>query len=88
MCNFDKLDDHDSWWFQGFDVDGDSYPGSILYRTLFPIELDEPFECMFLPGLTVTGREFMKTMVDLALERYNMIKVWLHKFPLGFKFHG
>lgn len=75
VCNFDKLDDHDHcWWFsQGFDVDIDSYPGSLLYRQLFPIDLDEPFEYSGANGLT--GREYMKSMVDLALERYNKIKV-------------
>ncbi|CAF2374076.1 unnamed protein product [Brassica rapa subsp. narinosa] len=74
VCNFDKLDDHDHcWWFsQGFDVDIDSYPGSLLYRQLFPIDLDEPFEYSGANGLT--GREYMKSMVDLALERYNKIK--------------
>ncbi|KAJ0244412.1 hypothetical protein HA466_0190450 [Hirschfeldia incana] len=58
---------------KGFDVDIDSYPGSVMYRSLFPIELDEPFEYIGSTGLT--GREYMKSMVDLALERYNKIKV-------------
>ncbi|XP_048602216.1 uncharacterized protein LOC125580952 isoform X1 [Brassica napus] len=57
---------------KGFDVDIDSYPGSLLYRQLFPIDLDEPFEYSGANGLT--GREYMKSMVDLALERYNKIK--------------
>ncbi|XP_010438158.1 PREDICTED: uncharacterized protein LOC104721757 [Camelina sativa] len=58
---------------KGFDVDGANYPGNIFYRPLVPIDLDKPFtylgcQCQH------TGRAFMQTMVDLALERYNTVK--------------
>ncbi|XP_010438009.1 PREDICTED: uncharacterized protein LOC104721641 [Camelina sativa] len=54
---------------KGFEVDRENYPGSVIYRQLYPIYLDEPFR-----NTGLTGRAFMQNMVDLALERYNSVK--------------
>jgi cystatin-related protein len=54
---------------KGFEVDSENYPGNVIYRPLGPIDLDKPFTPSGL-----TGREYMRSLVDLSLERYNRIK--------------
>ncbi|XP_048615363.1 uncharacterized protein LOC125587957 [Brassica napus] len=52
---------------KGFYVDGETYPGETVFFS--QVDLDERF-----PGIELTGREHMQSLVDLALEKYNNIK--------------
>lgn len=61
---------------EGFDVDRENYPGFVVYRPLVPIDLNKPFTYMGCKHTgELTGRVVMQNMVDMALERYNTIKV-------------
>ncbi|XP_013583455.1 PREDICTED: uncharacterized protein LOC106292412 [Brassica oleracea var. oleracea] len=52
---------------KGFYVDGETYPGETVFFS--QVDLDERF-----PGIELTGREHMQSLVDLALEIYNNIE--------------
>lgn len=54
---------------QGFFVDGEVYPGRLLYFS--PVDLDKQ-----LVPTGLTGRQYMENMVDVALAQYNEMKVY------------
>lgn len=50
-------------------MDGECYSGRMRYFT--PVDLNKDI----IVPYGITGREYMQNMVDLALEKYNKIKV-------------